>query len=193
MMKTLLLFFLSMTVLASTHDGDPKKPATRRTVKAPAFRPLAVLGRCSGDAYCTACSNCSRCAHCGGGGGTCGVCASYSAPKPSYARPRASSRRSSSRNRSYSGGGSSYATSIKATKPVIRLAVTGDYYISATTLNLRAEPSADAEMVRVLTRNDVVTVQELTNDKWVKVSVLTTEGAVEGYVSRAYLSVNKAY
>ena len=49
--------------------------------------------------------------------------------------------------------------------------VTGDYYISATTLNLRAAPTADSEVVRVLDRNDVVTVSEVVNDKWVKVSV----------------------
>ena len=69
-----------------------------------------------------------------------------------------------------------------------RLEVTGDYYIAASTLNLRAEPSADAEVVRVLSRNDQVTVQELTTEKWAKVSVATEEGEVEGYVSRAYLS-----
>jgi hypothetical protein len=178
-------------MLASANDGGPKKPAAGRTVKTHAFRPLAVLGRCSGDAYCTSCSNCSRCAHCGGGGGTCGVCASYSAPKSSYTRPRASSRRSYSRGYSSSSGGSSYASSIKTTRPITRLAITGDYYITATTLNLRAAPSADAEVVRVLTRNEVVTVQELTNDNWVKVGVSTTEGTVVGYVSRAYLSENR--
>ncbi|WP_394355266.1 SH3 domain-containing protein [Hymenobacter montanus] len=37
---------------------------------------------------------------------------------------------------------------------------------AATTLNLRAASSAESTIVRVLERNDVVTVQELTNAEW---------------------------
>ena len=62
------------------------------------------------------------------------------------------------------------------------------YYVAAETLNLRAEPSADAEVVRVLTRNDIVTVLELTDATWAQVRVTTDEGDVQGYVARAYLS-----
>lgn len=69
----------------------------------------------------------------------------------------------------------------------------GDYYIAASTLNLRAEPSADAEVVRVLNRNDQVTVQELTNEKWAKMSVMTEKGELKGYVSRAYLLENMSF
>ena len=192
-MKFLLLLLLSFSLTASAHDGNPKKPAARHRSKTVLFRPLAVLGRCSGDAYCRSCSNCSHCGHCAGGGGTCGVCASYSAPRASYSRPRTSSRRSYSRGAGYSSGGRSYTTSTKSTKPVTQLEVMGNYYIVASTLNLRAESSADAEVVRVLSRNDQVTVQELTTEKWAKVSIATEEGEVEGYVSRAYLSENMSF
>lgn len=186
----LLLSLLSFSLLALASDGNPRKPAATHRSKSVSFRPLAALGRCSGDAYCTACSNCSHCGHCAGGGGTCGVCASYSTPKASYSRPRTAARSSSYRGASYSSGGSSYTSPTKTAKPVTRLEVMSDYYIAASTLNMRAEPSADSEVVRVLSRNDEVTIQELTNEKWAKVSVATDEGNVVGYVSRAYLSEN---
>jgi uncharacterized protein YgiM (DUF1202 family) len=67
------------------------------------------------------------------------------------------------------------------------------YYVAAETLNLRAEPSADAEVVRVLTRNDIVTVLELTDAKWAQVRVVTDEGDVVGYVVRAYLSGTESH
>lgn len=114
------------------------------------------------------------------------MCASYSAPKARYSRPRTSSGRSYSR-------GSSYTTPTKSTQPATKLEVAGDYYIAASTLNLRAEPSADAEVVRVLNRNDQVTVQELTNEKWAKMSVMTEKGELKGYVSRAYLLENMSF
>lgn len=67
------------------------------------------------------------------------------------------------------------------------------YYIAAETLNLRAEPSADAEIIWVLTRNDIVTVLELTDEKWAQVRVTTDEGDIEGYVARAYLSEEESH
>jgi uncharacterized protein YgiM (DUF1202 family) len=63
--------------------------------------------------------------------------------------------------------------------------VSGDYYVAATTLNLWVAPSADSAVVRVLERNDVVAVQELTNAKWVKVSTATAEGDIQDTVMKS--------
>ena len=74
------------------------------------------------------------------------------------------------------------------------LSVTGDYYVGVATLNLRDAPITEAETLQVLERNDVVTVQEITNAEWVKVSVTTQEGSAhQGYVARAYLSETVSY
>lgn len=187
-MKLLVLLFSLLLTLLGSHGGKDARPTGRPRRPAPyasAVAALPKLGRCSGDAYCRACSSCEYCGHCAGGGGTCGVCASSSPAKPVYSRSRSSARGSRSGARSYGGGRGSY---VAPKTPATPLEVSGDYYITASTLNLRAEPSADAEVVRVLSRNDQVTVQELTNAKWAKVSVATEEGEVEGYVSRDYLS-----
>lgn len=184
-MKLILLLFsllLSLPLVAHDGSGKPRRPAA--AAKRPvSFRlpSLANAGRCSGGANCRACSNCNYCGHCAGGGGTCSVCADYSAPVRRPARPARSS--SSSRAANYTA----------PAPPQTVLQVTGDYYVSATTLNLRAEPSAEAEVVRVLERNDTVTVDELTNAKWVKVTVSTADGDVSGYLSRAYLSESPTY
>lgn len=182
-MYVLLLSLFSAGLLAGpAHDGG--NPT--RTSKAPR---ILHLGRCTGSAGCTACTNCSRCAHCGSGG-TCGVCASpvsYT-PKRSYS----SSRSSSSRSRSGAGGSSrSY---VAPARPKVVLKVEEAYYINASTLNLRAEPSADAEVVAVLNRNDLVRVEELTNEKWAKVTVVGSHAnRASGYVSRAYLAEDSTY
>ena len=74
------------------------------------------------------------------------------------------------------------------------LSVTGDYYVGVATLNLRDAPITEAEILQVLDRNDVVTVQEITNAEWVRVSVTTQErSARQGYVARAYLSETVSY
>lgn len=181
LMKALLLFLLSIALVASADTEHPRKPAVAHVAKPTLLSELAHLGRCSGDASCTACSNCSRCAYCAGGGGTCGVCAPPPPAKPVYLQSRSLAGGSRA-------GGHSYGRVTAPTTLVPQLEVGGDYYITVSTLNLRTEPSAEAEVVRVLNRNDQVTVQELTSAKWVKVSVATEEGEVEGYVSRAYLS-----
>lgn len=94
---------------------------------------------------------------------------------------RATPTRTRSSGRSSSGG-----STLVRPKTVLR--VDASYIIAASTLNLRAEPSAEAEVVRVLTASDVVTVLELVNEKWVKVTAESVDlGDAEGYVSRAYL------
>lgn len=185
----LLLLFLSLLFTGAVPSNDGGGKASHTTHRKSSFRlanPLAKLARCSGDAYCRACSNCNYCGHCAGGGGTCGVCAP-SAPRTS----RTASRSYTKTTRSYRGGGSS--GTFAPVRQSVDIAVSGDYYVAATTLNLRSAPSADSAVVRVLERNDVVTVQEITNAKWVKVSTTTDEGEVEGYLSRAYLSETERY
>ena len=185
-MKTFLLLLsllLSLPTIASDGTGKPKRHPAHKPVS---LRIPNLMARCSGDAYCRACSSCEYCGHCAGGGGTCGVCASYTAPAPRATRSY-STRRSSGRSAS-----STRPTYAPAT-PQTLLEVSGDYYVSASTLNLRAEPSAEAAVVRVLDRNEVVTVQELTNAKWARVTVATDDGEVEGYLSRAYLSTVLTY
>lgn len=163
---------------ATGHDD----PNLLKPLKRPA---LGKLARCTGSSSCRACTNCSRCGHCSAGG-SCGVCADYSAPVRTYRVPA----RSSSSRRTSGGGGSSYTPA----RPKIVLTESVSYYVSATTLNLRAEPSADAELLRVLDQNDIVTVLEIVSDKWVKVSAESaTLGDLEGYVSRAYLAREKTY
>lgn len=187
-MKLFLLLLSFLFTVATTPRDDGGK-ASRITPQKATFRlnsPHVRLGRCSGDAYCRACSNCNYCGHCAGGGGTCGVCAP-SAPRASRSPSRASSRGV----RSYRVGGSS-ATAKPAREP-IDISVTGDYYVAAATLNLRAAPSADSMVIRVLERNEVVTVQELTSTKWVKVTVTTPDGVIEGYLARLYLSETETY
>ena len=169
-MRSLLLLSLAAVLSSAGGHDDPN---VLKPLKRPA---LGKLARCTGSSSCRACTNCSRCAHCSAGG-SCGVCADYSAPVRTY---RAPARSSSSSRRSSGGGGSSY------TVPRAKVAfVAGNlYYIKASSLNLRAEPSAESEVLHVLTRNDMVTLVELTNDTWVKV----TYGTLTGYLSRAYLS-----
>ena len=182
----LLLISLLFTAVVPPNDGGGKASrSTHRKVSLRLANPLAKLGRCSGDAYCSACSNCNYCGHCAGGGGTCGVCA------PSAPRTYRSPSRSTKTTRSYRGGGS--GSPATPARPSVNIGVSGDYYVAVTTLNLRVAPSADSAVVRVLERNDVVTVQELTNAKWVKVSTTTSEGSIEGYLSRAYLSETETY
>ena len=186
----LLLLFLSLLFTGAVPSKDSGGKASHATHRKASFRlanPLVKLARCSGDASCRACSNCNYCGHCAGGGGTCGVCAP-SAPRRTYRSP---SRTSTKISRSYRGGGSGSVSRPAPSK--VEIGVSGDYYVAATTLNLRAAPSADSSVVRVLERNDVVTVRELTNAKWVKVSTTTMDGDVEGYLSRAYLSETETY
>lgn len=187
-MKLFLLSLITLLFLSATpHEpSGGKKPvaAHRHTSRFNLPKPLATLGRCSGDAYCRSCSSCEYCGHCAGGGGTCGVCAPATTTRYTPTRHRSSTR------------ARSVGSSISRPVPKQVLApieVTADYYISATTLNLRAAPTADSEVVRVLDRNDVVTVSEIVNDKWVKVSVGEAEDIVEGYVSRAYLSESQTF
>ncbi|MCA8830314.1 SH3 domain-containing protein [Hymenobacter pini] len=179
-MKSILLLALGAGLFSGSHDGPTsRKPATR-----PVKTLASVLGRCSGNAYCSACRNCSACGHCAGGGGTCGVCASYSAPVRTY---RAPARTRSSSSRSYSGGGSSRSTAPSRPKTVLVESVS--YYVAATTLNLREAPSADAQVLRVLEQGDIVTVLELVDEKWARVSAASALlGDREGYVVRAYLA-----
>lgn len=171
-----LLLVLLAAGLGGTHPGHdgPKARKPART-----YLPLSTLARCSGDVGCRACKNCSHCGHCAGGGRTCGVCAP--APVRTY-------RATPPRTRSYgSGGGSSRSTTPARTKTV--LVVDASYTVAASTLNLRAAPSAEAEVLRVLEGGDVVTVLELVDAQWAKVSVESADlGDVEGYVARAYLS-----
>jgi hypothetical protein len=188
-MKVLLLLFSLLLPLAhAPADGGGKASHSKRRATLPKLpAPLSYLGRCSGDAYCTACSSCEYCGHCAGGGGTCGVCASYSAPVRRVSRTVRPSYRVSSGSRG--SGGRTAKSSGASQRPTTTQLDTGlAYYVAAETLNLRAEPSADAEVVRVLTRNDIVTVLELTDAKWAQVRVVTDEGDVVGYVVRAYLS-----
>lgn len=187
-MKVLLLLFSFLFTLAyAPSDGGGKASHSKRRASLPKLpAPLSHLGRCSGDAYCTACSSCEYCGHCAGGGGTCGVCASYSTPVRRISRAARPSYRVSSGSR---GGGGRTASSSASQRPIAAQLEAGlAYYVAAETLNLRAAPSADAEVVRVLTRNDIVTVLELMDAKWAQVRVVTDEGDVEGYVVRTYLS-----
>jgi uncharacterized protein YgiM (DUF1202 family) len=74
----------------------------------------------------------------------------------------------------------------------MELVVNYAYYVNASTLNLRAEPSADAEVLRVLEAGDIVTVLKVVDEKWVKVSAESAElGNIEGYVARSYLSAQQ--
>jgi len=69
------------------------------------------------------------------------------------------------------------------------LVVDGSYTVAASTLNLRAEPSADAEVLRVLNAGDVVTVLELVDAQWARVSVDDADlSDLKGYVARKYLA-----
>ena len=119
------------------------------------------------------------------------MCATSASPAPltparAYRRVT-TTRRKTSLYRS-SGSGSSRLAAPSS------LSVTGDYYVGVATLNLREAPFAEAEILQVLERNDVVTVQEITNAEWVKVSVTTQEGnALQGYIARAYLSETVSY
>ena len=171
-MKSLLLILFVASLSGSGTDDGPK--ASKRTK----HLPLGTLARCTGSSSCRACSNCTYCGHCAGGGGTCGVCSSSAAPVRTY---RATPTRTQASRRSTSGGST-------AARPKTVLRVAESYTVAATTLNLRAEPSAEAKVVRVLTAGDVVTVLELINEKWVRVTVESADlGDAEGYVSRAYL------
>lgn len=193
-MKVLLLLFSFLFTLAyaPTDGGGKASHSKRRAVFPKLPAPLSHLGRCSGDAYCTACSSCEYCGHCAGGGGTCGVCASYSAPVRRVSRATRPSYRASSGSRG-SGGRTAKSISTSQRPAAIQLETGLAYYVAAETLNLRAEPSADSEVVRVLTRNDIVTVLELIDAKWARVRVVTDEGDVEGYVVRTYLSEQESH
>ncbi|WP_078062875.1 SH3 domain-containing protein [Solirubrum puertoriconensis] len=176
-MKPLLLLLLSSNLLISGPvDNNPT-----RASKKPG---LAHLGRCTGSAYCSACSNCSRCAHCVSGG-TCGVCAAPVSYKPTR---RATTPSRSSRSRSSSGN--PYSAPARTYNS---LAEGNVYFVAASTLNLRAKPAADAKILAVLNRNDVITILELTNDKWVQVRFGAGSNEVIGYLSRVYLSSNMTY
>lgn len=181
-MKSILVLALRASFFSGGHEG----PTARKPTAHPAKTLAATLGRCSGDASCRSCKNCNYCGHCAGGGGSCGVCATYSAPVRTY---RAPARTRSTSSRSSGGGGAGSSRSYAPARPRTVLVESVSYYVAATTLNLREAPSADAEVIRVLEAGDIVTVLELVNAKWVKVSAESaTLGDQEGYVARAYLS-----
>lgn len=185
-MKILLLLSSLLLTLATPALRDRKDtpPASRprRPLPSTEVAALPKLGRCSGDASCTACSSCEYCGHCAGGGGTCGVCAPVAAVRRVYRVVRPHYRATGTR-------GGTHAPSSSRTPPVVASLAAGlSYYVAAETLNLRAEPTADAEVVRVLTRNDIVTVLALPDAKWAQVRVTTDVGDIEGYVVGAYLS-----
>ncbi|SDY86613.1 SH3 domain-containing protein [Hymenobacter psychrophilus] len=176
-MKSLLLLALGAGLF---NTGPKDGPTTRKPVARSAKTLAAALGRCSGNAYCRSCRNCSACGHCAGGGGTCGVCASYSAPVHTYRAP-ARTRSTSTR--------SSYGSSATTTRPRTVLVKNMRYVVAASTLNLRSEPSAEADVLRILDAGDSVTILELVDSKWARVSAESAElGDQEGYVARAYLS-----
>lgn len=192
-MKMLFLLFSLLFALLGPSGRDGKKPVPgklrKSAVEASVLAPLPKLARCSGDAYCRACSSCEYCGHCAGGGGTCGVCAPVAAPVRRVSRAGRSSGSGSYRG----GSGTQRVTPTRIAPQEVSVEEGLAYYVAAETLNLRAEPSVDAEVVHVLERNDIVTVLELTDEKWARVKALTDEGDVEGYVSRAYLSANESH
>ncbi|MCR5024675.1 MAG: C40 family peptidase [Lachnospiraceae bacterium] len=57
--------------------------------------------------------------------------------------------------------------------------------VTTTTLYVRKDPNTDAEVVGLVPMDDVLTVEEETNDEWVKVSI--EEG--DGYVSTDYVKL----
>jgi len=57
--------------------------------------------------------------------------------------------------------------------------------VTTTTLYVRKEPNTDAEVVGLVPMDDVLTVEEETNEEWVKVSI--EEG--DGYVSTDYVKL----
>lgn len=57
--------------------------------------------------------------------------------------------------------------------------------VTTTTLYVRQEPSTEAEVVGLVPMDDILTVEEETNENWVKVSI--EEG--DGYVSTDYVKV----
>ncbi len=57
--------------------------------------------------------------------------------------------------------------------------------VTTTTLYVRQDPSTDAEVVGLVPMDDILTVEEETNEDWVKVSI--EEG--DGYVSTDYVKV----
>lgn len=182
-MKVLLFALVAFGLSSGADDGG--RTATKHKAHG-----LATLGRCSGNAYCSSCSNCSRCGHCAGGGGTCGVCA------PSASSSRSTYRYLTSPSLPSYSSSSSSATRKKTTPrktvasvPKLVIQPNYSYYIKANTLNLRSAPSTSAEVIRVLTTDDIVKVVEVVDDTWVKVThedALQSE--VTGYVAKAYLS-----
>ena len=179
-MKSLLLLALGSGLFTT---GPTDGPTTRKPTAQPVKTLAAALGRCSGNASCRACRNCSACGHCAGGGGTCGVCATYSAPVRTYRAPvrtRPASTRSSS---------SSSTRTVTKSRPKTVLVENMHYLVNASTLNLRAEPNAEAEVLRVLKAGDNVIVLELMDSNWARVSAESGSlGDLEGYVARTYLS-----
>src|SRR5690606_33922701 len=93
-----------------------------------------TVGRCSGDAYCTACTSCSSCRHCSKEGGSCGVCAP-AAPK----------------------------NQVSNSKPA-RAAKTPDRYrskqmveVTSQTLNVRSAPRTDSKILKKVNQGDILT------------------------------------
>ncbi|SET94774.1 SH3 domain-containing protein [Hymenobacter actinosclerus] len=82
--------------------------------------------------------------------------------------------------------GSAPRTMTAGTKTVLVEGVR--YVVTASMLNLRAEPDIDAEMLRVLETGDAVTVLELMDGQWARVSSENASlGDLECYVAKAYL------
>lgn len=144
---------------------------------------LPTLGRCSGNANCSACSTCEYCGHCAGGGGTCGVCASssYSAPIEILTRRQSYRGIQTHSSTAWSRAGYPISSPFTASKTL------SAYIVKGIFLNLRAQPSLEAAVVAVLSRGEMVTVVKVLNQKWARVQVITIQGEKTGYVLQAYL------
>lgn len=139
-------------------------------------------GRCTGSAYCTACKNCSGCKHCNSGG-SCGVCAAPEPPpvkKPKVVKvssPKVTTKHTtaSKSTKSNTVMGSSSASDIHTVK--------------AATINVRKEPSSQAEVICVLHHKKSVRILKKVDATWVEIEAFCDDNRrVTGYVHKSLLN-----
>lgn len=156
-------------------------------------------GRCNGSANCKSCTNCKRCGHCKSGG-SCGACSGGSSYS-SYSKP--SNKKSTVSTKSgYSGETSKTIHKAKSTiantsktKVTVKSTTANSsakaerfYTVKSATLNIRKEPSVNAEIICTVHHKKMVRIISKAVGDWIKIETFCENNRrVNGYVHKSSL------
>lgn len=171
--------FYYILVFSAVLINSPNKNAVKTNHSTILDEPTmctALVGRCTGSAYCTACKNCSRCAYCNSGE-RCGVC------RKSARTYRPKKKKRNTNTSKYNIKKLPSSSSVYQPKYS-----TEDIYILKEKTSLRQTANSKASVLRRLAKNDSVLILDGFSEKyWCKV----THQGKEGWVKKHLLEKRK--